>query len=84
MHVKYFARSINPTKGHIELSLKGKDVGGPDPAPKPKRLEEKNKEKKSKKRKMEKKDELKTVEGSDGEDSDVDDIVKKLKFGMYR
>ena len=71
--------SIDPTKGRVELSLKGTDTGGPDPAPKPKRMEEKerkDKEKKErrKKRKMEK-------ESSDQSDDEAEEILKRLKTG---
>ena len=61
--------SINPTKGLIELSLKGKDVGGPDPAPKPERTNEKQEQKK-RKRDTQKEKELKVVEASDDEAED--------------
>ena len=77
----FFWRSIDLIKGHLELSLKGRDVGGPDPAPKPTRLDEKekrDKEKKEQKRKREKEKENKTKDGSDDE---AEVILKKLKAG---
>ncbi|RMX61399.1 hypothetical protein pdam_00018294 [Pocillopora damicornis] len=77
--VKGKVLSIDLIKGHLELSLKGRDVGGPDPAPKPTRLDEKekrDKEKKEQKRKRKKEKENKTKEGSDDE---AEVILKKLK-----
>ena len=61
--------------------MKGRDVGGPDPAPKLTRLDEKekrDKEKKEQKRKRKKEKENKTKEGSDDE---AEVILKKLKAG---
>nr|XP_058962333.1 protein RRP5 homolog [Pocillopora verrucosa] len=77
--VKGKVLSIDLIKGHLELSLKGRDVGGPDPAPKPTRLDEKekrDKEKKEQKRKRKKEKENKTKDGSDDE---AEVILKKLK-----
>ena len=69
--------SVDPTKGHVELSLKGTDVGGTDPAPKPKQMEEKEKNRKERKgEKRKKHDEAK----KDSED-EAEDILKKLKTG---
>ncbi|XP_048585462.1 protein RRP5 homolog isoform X2 [Nematostella vectensis] len=67
--------SINPTNGQIELSLKGRDVGGPDPAPNPKQTEETGKKRK-------KATKVKTVDAGEAEpesDEDVEAIVKRLR-----
>ncbi|XP_068709241.1 protein RRP5 homolog [Montipora foliosa] len=69
--------SIDPTKGQVELSLKGKDVGGPDPAPKPKRLEDEEREKKE--RKEQKKKRKKENKEKNESDDEAEEILKKLK-----
>ena len=71
--------SIDPTKGQVELSLKGTDVGGPDPAPKPKRMEEK--ERKDKEKKENRKKRKKDRESSDQSDDETEEILKRLKTG---
>lgn len=71
--------SIDPTKGHIEMSLKGTDVGGPDPAPKPKRMEDKEREEKEKKERRKKR--KKGEEASDAADDEDEKILKSLKTG---
>jgi len=69
--------SVDPTKGHVELSLKGKDVGGPDPAPKPKRMEEK--ERKDKEKKEQRKKRKKEKEANNESDDEAEEILKKSK-----
>ena len=68
--------SIDPNNNRIELSLKGKDVGDKDPAPKPERREKKST---SGKRQH--------SENNDGELSQSDDegekILKKLRKGLF-
>ncbi|KAJ7376225.1 hypothetical protein OS493_036048 [Desmophyllum pertusum] len=76
--VKGKVLSIDPIKGHVELSLKGTDVGGPDPAPKPKRWEEKEKRDKEKKQKRKRKKEN-VSETKDESDNEAEEILKKLK-----
>lgn len=71
--------SVDPTKGHVELSLKGTDVGGTDPAPKPKRMEEKEKNRKEWKGKGEKR--KKHNEAKEDSEDEAEDILKKLKTG---
>ena len=71
--------SVDPTKGHIELSLKGTDVGGTDPAPKPKRIEEKEKKVKEKSEKGKKR--KKVNEAKDDSDDEAEEMLKKLKTG---
>lgn len=71
--------SIDPTKGRVELSLKGTDVGGPDPAPKPKRMEEQ--ERKDKEKKEQRKKRKKEKESSDQSDDEAEEILKRLKTG---
>ena len=56
----FFFSRIDPASNHIDLSLRGKDVDGPDPAPPPKRKKE-DKETKSKK-----------FKSRDGEEDDED------------
>ena len=63
----------------MELSLKGKDVGGPDPAPKPKRLEDEEREKKE--RKEQKKKRKKENKEKNESDDEAEEILKKLKTG---
>ena len=76
----FISTSIDPIKGHVELSLKGTDVGGPDPAPKPKRWEEKEKRDKEKKQKRKRKKENDS-ETKDESDNEAEEILKKLKTG---
>ena len=68
--------SVAPSNGHVELSLKGKDVGGPDPAPKPKHIEEKERKDKEKREKKRKRRDEKPASASDD-----DEDVKKRKIG---
>ena len=76
--------SVDPTKGHVELSLKGTDVGGPDPAPKPKRLEEKEKRDKERKEQKRKRKKGKDSETKDESDDEAEEILKRLKTGRLR
>ena len=66
--------SIDPNNNNIELSLKGKDVGDKDPAPKPERREKKKLTNGKR-------------EHSDGGLSDSEDegekILKKLRKGLF-
>ena len=60
--------SIDPNSNHIEISLKGIDVGDKDPAPKP--------ERRKNKRKLDKDEDF-----TDSENED-DKILKKLRTGL--
>lgn len=73
--------SVDPTKGHVELSLKGTDVGGTDPAPKPKRMEEKEKNRKERKGKGKGEKRKKHNEAKEDSEDEAEDILKKLKTG---
>ncbi|KAL9983734.1 hypothetical protein ACROYT_G005955 [Oculina patagonica] len=77
--VKGKVLSVDPTKGHVELSLKGTDVGGPDPAPKPKRLEEKEKRDKERKEQKRKRKKANDGETKDESDDGAEEILKRLK-----
>jgi hypothetical protein len=72
-----FLRSIDPNNNQIELSLKGKDVGDKDPAPKPERREKKKLTNGKRQH----------GEDDDGRHSESEDegenILKKLRKGLF-
>ena len=70
-----FSFSIDPNNNNIELSLKGKDVGDKDPAPKP--------EKREKKLTKGKRQHSDNSDSGLSSDDEGEKVLKKLRKGLF-